>query len=182
MRRQHNTTSHWSEYFDTKNRKKTHIWVVENGKGRQREGEEMRRRMKAKIRVTPSQTARTPISIGVAGNNPFPEMQAPSSRTWRVQQNPVISGAKACSHLLDLMKLTNPIKASFCEFPREKRSEGFLRLIRETDLECPPVPMHPTWTFGLLGCGPFFWSSSHVIRQAPHGHCTPTLQGATGWP
>ena len=41
----------------------------------------MRRRMKAKIRVTPSQTARTPISIGVAGNNPFPEMQAPSSRT-----------------------------------------------------------------------------------------------------
>lgn len=42
----------------------------------------MRRRgKKAKTRVTPSRTARTPISIGVAGNNSFPEMQAPSSRT-----------------------------------------------------------------------------------------------------
>ena len=56
--------------------------VVQNGKWREWEAEEMRkRRMNAKTRVTPPQIERSPISIGVAGNNPFPETQAPSSRT-----------------------------------------------------------------------------------------------------
>lgn len=52
-------------------------------------------------------------------------MKTPYCKLLHAGQDTTISGTKACSHLPDLMKLTNTIKAILSEFSRGESSEGF---------------------------------------------------------